>query len=151
MKLSDRIEKMVHPVHGLPQEIDNLLDHWFGQKPGATEGCQRAFCPRTNVVEREKDFEVSMELPGVVIGDVNVEASDARLVISGEKKFGFDEETDKLHRRERVTGKFERNFEFSTQVDFDRIKADFKSGVLTVVVPKSEKVLPRKIEINATD
>ena len=151
MKLSDRIEQMVLPVHGLPQEIDSLLDQWFGQKAKSPEACRRSFCPRTNLVEREKDFVVSVELPGVAIEDVNVEASDARLVISGDKKIELDDESDKLVRRERASGQFQRAFEFSTQVDFDRIQAEFKLGVLTVVVPKSEKVLPRKIEISVAD
>ncbi len=157
MKLSDRIEQMVNPVHGLPQELDNLLENWFGHKSrtaNSVEPNQRKFCPRTNVVEREKDFVISIELPGVPVGDVRVEASDDKLLISGEKKFESNEndgETDKLHRRERATGKFERAFEFPTQVDFDKINAEFKLGVLSVTVPKSEKVLPRKIEINVTE
>lgn len=149
MKLSDRIEQMVHPVHCLPQEIDNLLDQWFGNK--SRPAGPGKFCPRTNVVENEKAFVVLMELPGVKVSEVAVEASDDKLKISGDKNIELDNESDKLHCSERITGKFERSFEFPTQVDFDQIKADFMHGVLSVTVPKSDKVLPRKIQINVTD
>jgi len=151
MKLSDRIEQMVHPVHALPQEIDSLLENWFGyrSKPGQRD--QSTFRPRTNVVEQEQEFVISMELPGILVSDVAVESSEDKLTISGEKKIEIDEATEKLHRGERVTGKFERAFEFPTQVDFDLIKANFQYGVLTVTVPKSAKVMPRKIQINVSD
>jgi HSP20 family protein len=157
MKLSDRIEQMVNQPHGFPQEIDNLLEHLFGHKSKSGQTCQtgkpnqKTFSPRTNIVEREKEFVVTLELPGVEVADVTVEATDEKLRIAGEKRFGFDAESDKLHRRERATGKFERSFEFPTQVDFDLINAEFKLGVLSVSVPKSEKVLPRKIEINVSE
>lgn len=151
MKLSDRIEQMVHPVHCLPQEIDNLLDQWFGYRPKPGQADKPTFCPRTNVVEREQDFVISMELPGIQVSDVAVESAEDKLMISGEKKIEIEDETEKLHRGERVTGQFERAFEFPTQVDFDLIKADFQRGILTVTVPKSAKVLPRKIQINVAD
>lgn len=147
MKLSDRIEQMVHP--GLPVEIDTLLGNWFGDKPGSCKTAVRTFMPRTNIVEKDASFVISLELPGIDVSDVDVEASDDKLTISGEKKIELQDETDKLHRRERVSGKFERSFEFPTQVDFESIQADFQNGVLTVTVPKSAKVLPRKIQINS--
>ncbi len=151
MKLSDRIEQMVNPVHGLPQEIDNLLEHLFGQKTKPGDPVKKTFCPRADILEREKEFVVQMELPGVSVSDVSVETADDQLVISGEKTISIDEETEELKRRERATGEFKRVFEFPIQVDFDLIKADYKLGVLTVTLPKSEKVMPRKIEINVTE
>jgi len=150
MKLSDRIEQMIHPVHGLPQELDNILGQWFGQSSEPTEAPEQVHCPRTNIIERDKDFVLSIELPGVSVQDVTVEAADDKLMISGEKKISVKAETEKLQRQERVSGKFERGFEFPTMVDFEKISAEFQLGVLTVTVPKSEKVLPRKIEINVS-
>ena len=144
MKLSDRIA-----VHAWPQEIENVLEHWLGHKAGGD--CQKGFCPRTDIVERELEFVISMELPGMDISDVTVEASDDKLNISGEKKLVLDTETEKAHRQERVSGKFQRAFEFPTQVDFDKITANYKHGVLVVMVPKSEKVLPKQIKIDINE
>ncbi len=147
MKLSNRIE--------LPAELDNFFDQMFGHSRTA----QRGFTPRTNIVEREKTYDLTLELPGVDVADVAVEVSEGRLSISGEKKIesidngkdvGDENAKDDAmyHRAERVHGKFERHFEFPLQVDFDKIEATSANGVLTIVVPKSEKVLPRRIEIN---
>ena len=143
MKLSDRIA-----VHAWPQEIENVLEQWFGKTGG---DCQKTFCPRTNIVERDPDFVISMEIPGVEVADVSVEASDDKLTISGKKEVSFDKETEKPHRSERIAGDFERSFEFPTQVDFDKITASFKHGVLLVTVPKSEKVMPRQIQIDVSE
>lgn len=146
MKLSDRIEQMVGPIHGLPSDLDTLLDQWLG-KSGRPESC--SFVPRSNIVEQEKEFVVTMELPGVAIADIVVEAADERLKIAGDKKMEPLSENEKLRRSERPSGKFERLFEFKSQVDFDRIEADLRNGILKIRVPKSEKVLPRKIQISA--
>ena len=147
MKLSDRLEQMVHPV--LPLEIDNLLENWFGDRSRSCGSERNVFCPKTNIVERDQEFAISMELPGVPVSAVEIEASDDKLRIFGDKKIELDNETEKPRCRERLSGKFERSFEFPIQVDFENINADFQNGVLTVTVPKSEKVLPRKIQINS--
>ena len=143
MKLSDRIA-----VHAWPQEIENVLEQWFGKAGG---DCQKPFCPRTNIVERDQAFVISMEIPGVDVSDVSVEAVDEKLTISGKKSVAFETESEKLHRSERIAGEFERVFEFPVQVDFDKITAHVKHGVLWVTVPKSEKVMPRQIQIDVTE
>lgn len=144
MKLSDRIA-----VHAWPQEIENVLEHWLGNKSGGD--CQKSFCPRTNILERDQEFVISIELPGVEVSDVSVEAGDDKLTISGKKTVTFDKELEKLHCGERISGEFSRSFEFPTQVDLDKITANFKHGVLSVTVPKSEKVLPRQIQIDVNE
>ena len=142
MKLADRLDRMVHPINGL-HELDTLIDSFLG--PRKKEGC--VFAPRTDIVEHATGFTLSLEMAGVDAGDVNVEVVEDRLVVSGEKKFVQVDETSTVHRRERVVGKFERSFEFPTQVDFEKIEATSSNGVLTINVPKAEKVMPRKIEI----
>ena len=149
MKFNPRIEAMVNPLNGLPQEIDNLLDHWFGHR--AKEGCSvNTFRPTTNVMEHDEAFVISIELPGVAATDVNVEAIDDQLKISGEKKVNEIVDGQKLILQERLSGLFERNFEFNSQVDFSNIQAEFGHGVLTVTVPKTEKAA-QKIEIKVVE
>ena len=146
MKLSDRIEQMVGPINGLPADFDKMIDQWFS-KPCHSEAGK--FTPRANIVEQEKEFLLTVELPGVSIEQVAVETADEHLKISGEKTIDALGESDKLRRNERSVGKFERTFEFRSPVDFDRIEADLRHGILTIRVPKSEKVLPRKVQINS--
>jgi HSP20 family protein len=144
MKLADRLDRMVHPIHNL-QPLDTFIDQLLGS---ARSGAQ-TFVPRTDIVEHSTGFTLSIELPGVAVNDVTVEVAEGRLVVSGEKKSLVVDETSTVHRRERVAGKFERTFEFPTHVDLDKIEADSQNGVLTIIVPKSQQVLPRKIEIAA--
>jgi HSP20 family protein len=142
MKLVDRIERAI-PVFGNVHELENLFDSMVG-------ACKKGSCvltPRTDIVEDSTGFNLSIELPGVEASDVAVEVADERLMVSGEKKATTAGESETVHRRERSSGKFQRSFEFPTQVDFAKIDASFAHGILTVRVPKAEKVLPRKIDI----
>lgn len=142
MKLSERLDRMVHPISGL-QDLDSIVDHFMGPRKSG----ERIFVPRTDIVEHDNGFSLNVELPGVAVEDVSVEVSDDQLMVTGEKKMVELDETSTVHRRERITGKFERTFEFPTHVDFDKIEATNKDGVLTILVPKAAQVLPRKVEI----
>lgn len=144
MKTCNRISG---PMTDLHIDLENIFDHFMGDRRSP----QKAFSPRTSIVESETNFVLSVELPGVDKNDVSVEVLEGNLVVSGEKKLDELSEGEKLHREERANGKFHRAFEFPTQVDFEKIEASFKSGVLVIDLPKSEKVLPRKIEINLAD
>ena len=144
MRLSDRIA-----VHAWPQEIENVLEQWLGNKPDGA--CVGSFCPRTDMVEQDDRFLLPIELPGVDASDVALAAAADTLRLRGEKKAVGLAENEKRHRSERISGKFRRSFEFPTQVDFDRIEASFKQGVLSVTVPKSAKVMPRQIKIQVND
>ena len=85
MKLENRIEKVVNT---LPPELDNLIDHFFGQRRTG----ERRLMPRTDIVESETAFVLSVELPGISTDDVAVEVSDEQLMITGEKKMPEVEE-----------------------------------------------------------
>jgi len=141
MMTSNRISS---PLADLQNDLENMFGHWMGDR-GA--GPERTYSPRTNVTETDTAFLIHVELPGVAHDDVTVEVADNRLTISGEKQIPDPEEGAKVLRAERFAGPFKRRFEFSKQVDFDRIEATFEAGVLTVDVPKSEKVLPRKVKV----
>ena len=126
-------------------DIENLVDHFFG---GATSG---AWCPRASLSETENAYSLVLEMAGVAAEDVTIEMQDGKLEVSGEKKLEPEVEGVKLIRSERMTGEFRRAFDFDTQVDADQIKADFRNGLLTITLPKSAKVLPRKIEIRTAE
>ncbi len=122
-------------------DLEDVLTTVFGDERSAD------FTPRADVGETEIGYALSLELPGVSNENINVEIHDGRLEISGEKKVEKNEDTSWL-RVERTTGAFKRVFEFSQPVDLEKISANLTDGVLTVLVPKSEKAMPRKIEIN---
>ncbi|HEX6693468.1 MAG TPA: Hsp20/alpha crystallin family protein [Longimicrobiales bacterium] len=105
--------------------------------------------PETDVVERQNEIRVVCELPGMQEDQVEVSMENNVLTISGEKS---DErvqgqEGDTYHLSERRWGRFSRSFVLPREVDQERIEAEFRNGVLTVTIPKSEKARRRRIEV----
>ena len=79
--------------------------------------------------------------------DVKVTVENGLLTISGERKFEKEEKKKKYHRVERGYGTFMRSFALPDDADFGKVNAEFKDGVLTVHVPKSEHAQPKQIEV----
>ncbi len=132
-----------------PIDIENLFDHFFGNTNPTppTSGWK----PVTDVTENETGYHVVMELPGVIADDVTIEMKDKQLVIQGTKTVAQPTDGERRARSERRSGDFRRSFEFASLVDADAISAEFKSGLLSIELPKSEKVLPRKIQIKTAE
>ncbi|MEL7498013.1 MAG: Hsp20/alpha crystallin family protein [Planctomycetota bacterium] len=143
--------RVTTPFGDLQIDVDNLFDQVFGNRPKGSQQAKSSWTPRVQVTESETRYELKMELPGVDPSSVNLEMKDNRLEIHGTKEKEELEEATKSLRDERLTGEFQRSFEFPQQVDADQIAAEFKNGVLNVALPKSENVLPRKIEIKVAD
>ena len=123
----------------------NLLDEFFGHVTRAE------FAPPMDVTETEVALIVRTEVPGVDPKEITVSFERNVLTVSGEKKAHEHVEGDRFHRVERRYGRFARQLEFRTPVDGDRIEAAFKSGVLTVTLPKHEKARTRTIEVKAVE
>jgi HSP20 family protein len=101
--------------------------------------------PQVDVVEKEKEIVLYVDLPGVDQKEVEVTISENRLTISGERKLG-DVQGDFL-KRERTFGPFRRSFSLRIPVDVERVVAVYKNGVLEVHLPKFEEGKARKILI----
>ena len=104
--------------------------------------------PAIDIVEKEKAFEVTAEIPGLDAKNVDVQLSDNVLTIKGEKQEEKEEKTKDRYVSERRYGSFLRSLQVPGSVDANKIEASFKNGVLTVTMPKSpeaqrkEKTIP---------
>lgn len=104
--------------------------------------------PKVDIVENEKDFSIHADLPGLERKDIKVSVENGVLSISGEKKEEKKEkEKGKYYYYERSYGSFHRNFALPENVKEKDISANFKNGVLELVLKKSEKVKPKEIEV----
>ncbi len=128
----------------LNREIDNLvskfwgdLDTWHGT----------GWNPRMDVVESDHEFTVHAELPGLNKDDIKVTLEDNVLTIEGERKHEDEQKDKQFYRRERAYGTFKRSFGLGTEVDADKIAANYKDGILILTLPKSETAKPRQIEV----
>ena len=105
--------------------------------------------PSLNVHDDGESFVVSAEIPGIDPNDLEIESTADSLTIKGERKRPPRGEGESFHRREREWGTFSRSITLGTQVDPDKILAEYKLGVLRVVLPKAKEALPRKVNIVA--
>jgi HSP20 family protein len=135
------------------REMDELLRGFsplLGRMQWArpAEGIEE-FVPLADIVEREKEYLIRVDLPEVRKEDVKVLFDDGVLTIKGERKVEKDEKGDKVHRTERFYGMFERSFVLPEDVDAKAIRAESKEGVLTVHLPRVavEKARPLAITI----
>ena len=127
----------------LQRELDaRRASDWLGN---ATSGTG-AF-PPINVFQQGHDFVAIVELAGVNQTDLELQAKESTIRISGRKPIDYREKIS-AHRRERVAGSFDRMITLPVEIDPDRIKAEFHDGVLTLFIPRAESDKPRAIKIN---
>jgi HSP20 family protein len=126
----------------LHRGMDRLLEDvfsGFGRPTGLSlTNLQDAFAPDMDIVETEKAYELTAELPGMAEQDVDVELADGVLTIAGEKKSEHEENRKGVYRVERSYGKFQRRFALPADVEADKVEARVKDGVLRLVLPKAE-------------
>jgi HSP20 family protein len=120
--------------------FDQLLDQAFGGF-GFTRG--RSSLPTVEVQEAEKEYVVSVDLPGVALEDIDLRFSEGLLTVRAERKAVA---TGALY-SDRWSGRFERVIGIDNDVDESQIRASHRNGVLTVTLPKKPERLPRRIEI----
>jgi len=102
--------------------------------------------PPINVFQQGDDFVAVIELPGVDKGSLHIEAKENTIRIAGRKAITYDEKAS-VHRRERVTGSFDRTIAVPIQIDPEAIRAELRDGVLALRIPRAERDKPRKITI----
>ena len=105
------------------------------------------FAPSVDIGEDNDRYVVTVELPGSKKEDITVEMKDQVLTIRGEKRNEREEKKEHSHWIERSYGSFSRSFTLPSNAVGDRIKAEFREGVLTVEVPKAEEAKPKTISI----
>lgn len=118
-------------------------------EPFFAEADKALWTPKIEVLEKEGKLCVRADLPGVRKEDINIEVRDNTLFIKGERKHEHEEKKEGLFRSEKTYGSFFRAMRLPEGVDFKKVKADLKDGVLNVMidVPVREEAKPRKIEI----
>ena len=134
------------------REMDELLrgiTPMFGRLPLARTEEAYEFLPPADIVEREKEYLIKLDLPEVPKEDVKVLFEDGVLTIKGERKVEKEVKGEKMHRTERYYGTFERSFVLPEDVDAKLIKAESKDGVLMIHLPRVavEKARPLAITI----
>ena len=112
-----------------------------------TEPSSRPWTPSVDILETENDLVVKMDIPEVDLNDVDIRMENHTLTVKGERKFEKREDSKAYHRIERSYGSFARTFTLPDTVDTEHVRADYKNGVLSIVLPKKEVAKPRSIKV----
>lgn len=135
------------------EEIERRLESLFERSPfsRAQEGVSaQQWYPQVDITEDDKEYLVKADLPAVSKNDVKVSMREGVLEIAGERKEEKKESARRFHRTERTYGAFLRSFTLPAAAEGEKAKAEFHDGVLTVRIPKSEKLAPKAIEVKVS-
>lgn len=136
-------------ISALQDRINRLFEDAFPRSAEDEEGLAVcAWRPAVDIYEAEEGVVVQVDLPGVKKEDVSVEVKNNLLIIQGLRQVEAPVNEDRYFRRERSCGSFQRSFALRDSVAPESIKASFKNGVLTVLVPRPEEEKPKKISVS---
>lgn len=137
----------------IQDRMNRIFDEAFRANRGAgseEDYALAAWAPAVDIYEQEGNIVLKAELPGVDPKDVDVRVENNVLTLRGERKFDNDVKKEGYHRVEREYGSFGRSFTLPTVVDTEKIKAEYKDGVLRVTLPKREEAKAKQISISVS-
>lgn len=157
------------PFMNLRHEMDRVFDRFLSEdwmRPGPALGRLRDLplfkprgadlselleTPRADMSETEKEYELTVELPGMSEKDIELNITDDMISLKGEKKSQRETREKDYYIAERSYGSVHRTFSMPSGVELDKVKASFLNGVLTVHMPKTKEARskPRKVDIKA--
>ncbi len=120
--------------------LDDIFDNFLSVPEESNMKC--------DIYEKDGNYHIEMDIPGYDKKDIQVECDKGYLTITAEKSDEEEEKEGKKYiRRERVYGKYKREF-YLGDIQSDKIDAEFKNGILKITVPKKEEVVSKtSIEI----
>jgi HSP20 family protein len=116
-----------------------------------SEPASRPWSPAVDIYETENELVLKADLPDIDPKTVGIQLENGTLTLKGERKFESENNGKGFHRIERSYGKFVRAFSLPDTVEGDKVKADYKSGVLTVTLPKKDVAKPRTINVEISN
>ena len=134
MSVRDEMNRLFSEVFSRPRDEEGA---WFAG----------AWTPPVDIYDTNDALVLKAELPGFSKEDVSVELKDNTLILKGERKREAEVKEENYHRLERAYGAFQRSFSLPATVDQEKVKANYKDGVLELRLPKVEVAKPKRITI----
>ncbi len=128
-------------------DLDKMIETMFNPDWNFQSHKKRQWTPAVDVEEKSNSFIITADIAGLTKKEIKVSVCDKLLTISGKRDEKTNDSGDYYHYRERSTGTFHRSFNIPDSVNQDKIKANFKNGILIVELEKQEKKLPQEKEI----
>jgi HSP20 family protein len=133
----------------LRDEIDRLFESPLTEL-ARTSNLLSGWNPALDLYEDKDNLYVKVELPGMKREDIDVSLHEGSLSISGERKSEQKHEDDEVYRAERFFGRFQRTVTLPTPVAAEKVKAQYKDGILNITLPKTEEAKPKHIDVKVS-
>jgi HSP20 family protein len=130
-----------------PQGSD-VLNQFFDKDFLSQLSKSQYWTPDLDITEEKDQYVFKADLPGLKKEDIKISVQDDILSIEGERQSETVSEDKQIHRRERSYGRFTRSLNLGNRVDAAKIKANYKDGVLELIVPKAEESKPKSIDVH---
>ena len=133
-------------LNRMQRDVEDMFERFFGEA-GTSSGTAAMFAPPLDVIDRGNEIVVRADLPGLTREDIEIHVEDGMLTVRGEREEQREENKDNYRWSERWEGAFMRTIPLPTEVERDKIQAEFRNGVLEIRIPKKKEAAPKKIEI----
>lgn len=138
----------IRDMFSLSHRMNHMFDDFFSPTLKTGESSMWNWNPVVDIYDNDENIIIKAELPGIDKDNIVVDVKGRVLTLKGERSSENEVKEDKYYRRERAFGNFERVFIMPAEIDPNKIKADYKNGVLKINIPKPEEHKPRQISIH---
>lgn len=132
----------------LQQGVNSIFNQFRDRSSGQDAAGAAVWEPICDVSESDYDIRVMFEIPGMSLDDISLEVTADSLTVQGERQREQQEGT-RWVRLERPAGRFSRTFSIHVPIDVANVRATYKDGLLTVTIPKSDELKPKRISVEA--
>ena len=139
MKLINWTPRPVSLLDNMDRMVQTIFDNDF-----YTATATHNWVPAVDIREGDASFILTADIPGLTKSDIDLLIEDNTLKISGKREYNNKDGNVEYHYQERTHGSFQRSFKLPISVDEENISATFKSGILTIVLPKTEEAQPKQ-------
>ena len=133
------------PLGSLREEMEELVSRAFGEDVALWPS--ERIIPSLDLAETDRMVEVRMDIPGMEAKDIDIQVNGNLLTISGERKEEREEKGKTYHRIERRVGSFSRTVTLPCPVKEDAVDAQYKNGIPTVKLPRTEEAKSKRITV----
>jgi HSP20 family protein len=143
-KMEDRVMKRAYDIfRGNGSIFGNDLDNWL------TAERELVWKPAIELTEKNNQFEIKVAVAGIDPKDINVEVTPDDLLVKGETKTEKTEEKGQVHTSEFQAGSLFRSVHLPKKIDPNKVTAEIKNGLLTIIAPVAEEAKARKVNVHA--
>jgi HSP20 family protein len=136
----------IHEMENLQQEMNRLFDRFAHL--GNDDTKIMTVRPSVEIEETDNAFNLKLEVPGLEVKDLDIRVAEDTVKISGERKKESKTEEKGFVRSEFSYGRFERVIPLPTRIQNDQVTAEYKNGILTMMLPKAEEEKQKVVKVN---